>query len=273
MAFRNAPVPQNDGSTDWTKNCVPATCADIIDRTTVSATRVLGSEVRKASGVSGRGLMYSEAAAATLKLTTAKGRPVRLEPRYGLSRSTVRDTVAGGSVCGISIDTSVTRYTTRRTNYYVGGHTVYLLVYSWWPAGDRCTCEKLTATAHGEYTVDDPGTTAAGYLQWSADLVYRAAEKRTSYHGINLLVGPDTETVKWVGKESGAIRNAPRNDSPKEASVVVGRTYFGGRTDNGGSWDRSNGTKANGWIHVAYSGTSTSDYKWGWVMGRRMRRA
>ncbi|MGA0060615.1 MAG: hypothetical protein ACO3RU_13610 [Planctomycetota bacterium] len=261
-------MPQMDGSTDASKNCVPATGAGLIDRATVSTLRVRGADVRRASGIYGRGLSYGECAAAVLKLTTAKGRPVQLDPAYGLSRATVKDTVAGGEACGVSIHTSVTRYTTRRTNYYIGNHTVHAEKYRWRKASaSHCDCEKRTTSAHGEYLVDDPGTTLAGYLWWSADLLYRAAEKRTNGNGINLLVAPDTEILPWQCVKRAEIRSTPSYSTGRRLGYSVpGRIYKGGRTETGGRWKRSNGTYGNGWVHIVI-GQTDAGYKWGWVRG------
>lgn len=267
MSFHPAPNPQYAPSTSTSaRDCVAAVTAMLIERATVGATRVTHATVRAKSGApSTRGLYLWEGQKA------AKALGVDLEVVLGVSRNTLRDTVRGGHGVGVTIHTSVTRYTTRRTNFYVGPHELYVNAYSDWPAGEICDCEKRTSAAHGEFTVEDPGTSAAGYLQWSASLVYLAAEKLTSMYGqtgINLLVAPDTEIRPWKATIAGQIRSEPDYDKgTKLAAIVVGKTYKGGRTENGGNWLRKDGTKANGWTHVVISGTSPN-YKWGWAAGR-----
>lgn len=245
------------------RDCVAAVTAMLMERATVGRIRVSHATVRAKSGApSTRGLYLWEAE----KAAAALG--VNLEVVLNVSRNTFRDTVRGGNGVGVTIFTSVTRYTTRRTNFYVGPHEVYVNDYNDWPKGEICGCEKRTAAAHGEFTVEDPGTTSVGYLQWSADLLYRAAEKLTGDNGINLLVAPDTEIRPWKAMIEGQIRSEPDYDTgTKLAAIVVGKTYKGGRTENGGNWLRANGTKANGWTHVVISGTSPN-YKWGWWAGR-----
>lgn len=243
-------------------DCVPAVAAQLINRATVDALRPTHTDIRRASGVTGRGLYYSEAADAAL--TVSKGKVI-LEPRFGLSRGAMRDIVASGRATGLSIDTSVTRYTSRRTNTFVGGHTVYVQAYRWTAQG-QCGCEKNQQTSHGEFLIDDPGTTLAGFLWWSADLAYRAAEKRGGGH-INLLVGPDTEGVAWLGAAKGRFRALPDVDAKDLGPITVGHEYKGGRTEKGSGWQRADGSTGYGWIHVLVNG------KWCWANGRRLKRA
>ena len=269
MTFRPVKSGQYEPVTSTSaKDCVAATTAMLIERATVGRLRPTHATIRKASGApSTRGLYLYEA------VNAAKTLGVTLVASLWNSRNTMRDTVAGGAAVGVTIHTSVTRYTTRRTNYYVGPHEVYVQAYNYWPAGEVCACEKKTATAHGEYSVEDPGTTSVGYLQWSADLVYRAAEKLTG-GGINLLIAPDTEIRPWKAAIAGQIRSEPDYDTGRKlADIVLGRTYKGGRTENGGNWLRADGSKANGWTHVVISGTTPETYKWGWWAGRAGRQA
>lgn len=249
-------------------DCVPAATAALVNRSTVDALHPTHTDIRRASGVSSRGLTYSEAADAALKWASSKGRQVILAPRYGLSRAAMRDILASGRAVALSIDTSVTRYTTRRTNYFVGNHTVYVQSYRYWPGGEVCPCERRVSTQHAEFLIDDPGTTSVGFLWWSADLAYRAAEKRTGGHGINVLVGPDTEGARWAGRLKGRIRSEPRTTSKDLGPIDIGHVYPGGRTEAGGQWSRGDGTYGKGWVHV-----QRPNGAWGWVNARRVRHA
>lgn len=244
MSFKPQKLGQYEPSTSTSaRDCVATVAALLVDRATVSTIRSNHAKIRAASGApSTRGLYLYEAVNAVKKLYG-----ITLTASLWCSRNTVRDTVAGGSAVGVTIDCSVTRYTTRRTNYYTGLHEVFLVAYNYWPAGDVCGCEKRTTTAHGEFTVEDPGTTSVGYLQWSADLVYRAAEKVTGGSGINLLIAPDTE-----GRSRKALVDAKLYDTPYRSSKVM-RTLPKGTiakvtsTYNGGGWQRADGTTGYGW--------------------------
>lgn len=262
MSFRPAKSGQFEPVTPTSpKDCVAATTAQLINRATVDTIRTNHAVIRKRSGAPGtRGLYLAEAIAA------AKSFGVTLTPYYGLSRNETRDLVAAGHAVGFLIDCSVTRYTTRRTNFYTGPHMVYGNSYSWWPAGEKCACEKRTATAHGEYSIDDPGTTSVGYLQWSADLVYRAAESYANGSGIYLLAAPDTEGRSWKAVSASAIRSLPSySKGVTLATMKLGQVFPGGRTDNGGDWRRGDGQMANGWAHL-----QQPNGKYGWSKGESL---
>lgn len=257
MPFAPTPNPQMDNTTYARYNCVLASSVMLIDRATVSAKRPRTSSLRYHSKVTAlRGVTYGEAAVA------AKVFGVTLEPRYGLSRESVKNLVDGGRAIGISIDTSVTRYTSRRTGTFVGGHTIYVNDYRWVTSG--CRCERNTSIDHAEYQCEDPGTTSAGYLWWSASLLYRAAEKRGGGK-INVLVSRDTEGVSRVAVMSGGIRAASTSTAAKIKSISVGTSYAVTYTVTGGTWRRSNGTYGNGWHHVSVSGPD------GYIRGEALR--
>jgi hypothetical protein len=261
-----APNPQYLPSTSTSaKDCVAATGAMLAEGATVTAVRTDHSAIRRASGAPATRGLYLWESAKGVKAVTG----VELEVKLHVARSTVRDLVAGGSKCGVTIDTAVTRYTTRRTNYYVGPHEITLLDYQQWPAGEVCACEKATAATHAEFTVYDPGLTRTPARQWSAELVYRAAEKLTGlFNAINVLIAPDTEGVTWKATAVAAIRSEPSYSvGRKIGATVAGRTYAGGRTQNGGKYRRANGTYANGWIHIRVGDT------WGWRKSTGMEHA
>ncbi len=246
------------------KDCVAAVAAHGLERATVGATRLNHADIRRASGAPAtRGLYLYEAARAALELTG-----IELEVALYVTRNTARDTVAGGSACGITIHTAETRYTTRRTNYYVGPHEIIALAYTWWPKGEVCGCERKTAEAHAEFTVYDPGITTVPPRQWSANLVYRAAERLTGAGNINLLVFPDTEGRSWKALAKVEIRSQPSySTGRKVGTTVVGKAYPGGRTEKGGRWQRANGTYANGWVRIK------TDTGWEWIKGRAAKAA
>lgn len=245
------------------KDCVAATAAHGLQRATADRVRVTHADVRRESGApSTRGLYLYEAANACEELTG-----IRPEVVLYASRETLRGTVVGGQACGVTGHTAETRYTSRRTNYYVGPHEIDVLAWSWWPKGEICGCERKTAEAHAEFTVYDPGLTTIPPRQWSAGLVYRFAERLTGANHINLLVFPDTENRPWTASYVASIRSHPGLTwGKKVADTVKGKQYPGERTQKGGRWQRPNGTYGNGWVHIRYTST-----KWGWVPGKAVR--
>lgn len=241
------------------KDCVAATTAMLVERATVGRYRPTHVDIRRASGAPAtRGLLMVEAAKAANDLYD-----VTLTPSLGLSRATLRDTVGNGRAVGISISCAVTVNTSRRTNSYTGSHMVYANHYQVWPGGARCYCEKRATYKHGEFRIEDPGTTYAGYLWWSADLVYRAAEARTGGNGINILAAPDTEGVPWRCTAKTRVRTKRSFSTGATLTVLVPGSdkHIGGRTQNGGGWKRDDGTTANEWVHIKTS------KGWGWVRG------
>ena len=236
------------------KDCVAATTAMLVERALVGRIRPTHVDIRKLSGAPiSRGLYMAEAVIA------ANHYGVKLESQVGLNRTQTRDTIGNGRPAGGSIDCSVTVNTSRRTNSYTGNHMVYVHQYQYWPGGSRCECEKVATYAHGEFLVEDPGTTSAGYLWWSADLFYRAAEKRGNGL-INLLVGPDTEGRTWTALAARDVRTEPSYSTGKKlGSTKAGVKYAGGRTENGGNWKREDGSFADQWVHIKYG------QKWAWT--------
>ncbi len=247
------------------KDCVGAVTAMLVERATGGRVRPTHADIRKRSGApSTRGIADSEA----VKAAATYG--VKLTVLTGQNRDQVKNLVGNGRAVGVSISCAVTVHTKRATNAYTGPHKIFMNAYQWWPGGMKCECELGATYPHGEFLNEDPGTTLAGYLWWSADLVYRAAEARTGGHGINILVGPDTEGVAWLCIASATVRKEPSNSSPKHTSVVPGtHPHAGGRTQNGGTWPRANGTLADEWIHIQTPWVGG----WGWVPGKTMRLA
>lgn len=253
MAYQAPGYFQMDGSAYAASNCVLAACTDLIDRVTVGALRIPAPVLRKASGDTSGGVSYSQAAAVTYKVTSAKGRAVSLSPRYGLDRNKVVDLAAAGYPFGISILALITRYTTRRTGTFTGGHTVYVHSTRWigGTGSPACACEtNAKTTPHREFDVEDPGT-SAGYLWWSADLLFRAAEARGGGL-INVLTGRDTENVARTCVLGVAVHTQP---SMTSAVVAIGNTQPGvgyqvNETVNGGPWKRADGGTSYGWHHL-----------------------
>jgi hypothetical protein len=230
MSYAPPGYYQIDGSSYEQQNCVPSVCTDLIDRVTVGALRIPAPVIRKDSGITThRGISYLEA---TLAVDKATGGRVKLAARYGLNRTQVHDLAYAGFPFGISIDTSVTRYTPYHTGTFVGGHTVYV---------NGIGANALT------FHVEDPGT-SSGYMDWPADLLFRAAEKRGG-GVINILVGRDTEGVNRVSV------GTPLYDSPYRSSKLVrqfasGLTATVTNTVHGGGWPRADGGTSYGWHRV-----------------------
>lgn len=269
--FTDAPVPQIvPGAPYAQKNCVPATCGCNIGRSTVGRLRRSGAQVRAASAAAhlDRGLSYGEAVDAVEVTTSNTVKPLA---RYGLENADLRALADAGHSGAISIDTAVTHYTSRKTANYVGNHTVGWYDYRWVTDAANCRCELQGTTSatvdHGEFLVEDPGTTIAGYLWWSAGLLYRAAQARTGGNGINVIVFPDTEGVTRTVIVSGAaVRPKPSLSSPGFKYLGKGTYVRVVKTQNAGAWKRSDGSTANGWheVHLA-------DGRYGWVRGGALR--
>lgn len=247
MAYRNVPVPQGDGSRYQWLNCVCAVVADLIDRATLGHLRFSGADVRFETGDRTGGLDYYQAVMVADKMT---GGRVKLRAMLGADISDIRDGVAGGAPMGVSV---LMPY---------GGHTVYVIGYYW---TDRCQCERdlRDGVAHGEYTIDDPGTTKQGYVRWSAQKLYSKARARTGSLLVNLLAGEDTEGVNRAARRDGFLRSQPSMGAPTVASIRRGAGLRLQRTTNGGTWKRPNGTFADGWFY----GTVSTSSKAGWGRG------
>ena len=262
------------------KDCVAAEVAMQVETATAGRIRPTHADIRKWVLTHGggrddkgnvRGLTLTEGAQAAKALYG-----VTLVVLTGQTRTQVRDTVGNGRTAGISIDARVTVNTARATNDYgadktkMAGHLIFVRQYREWPGGSRCECELRATYKHGEFLVEDPGTTTAGYLWWSASLVYRAAEARTGNKGIQLLVGPDTESVAWKCIAGTRVRSEPSFQAGETMTTLIAGAdpHRGGRTENGGPWARPNGTQATQWIHI-----QLASGKWGWVRGGAMQLA
>lgn len=230
MPYQPAKNGQIDGSPLDESNCVPATCVMGVDRATVGTKRPTTAAIRKASGDTSGGLLFTDAARATEAVTGVKG-----TVRLGISRNDVRALLLGGHALTVGINCAVTRWTAYRTNYYTGFHAVF-----------ANSLYEQTAT------VEDPGTTSAGYLYWPLDLLYRAAESFTGNGGINVIVWPDTEGVTKVAVKTGRIRGTASTEGPDLGPIVLGKAYTAVTTVTGGSWwSARRKAYANGWWRVA----------------------
>lgn len=276
--FRGEPLPQHTSSTYWQKDCVPSASALCVNRTTVDMLRPRPWDIRQAGQVlEYRGMSYGEAVMGVVTWTTKKGRKIVPTARYGITRTDFKAFVDGGHACVISIACQITVNTLRATNDYTGSHSVSVHDYRWCVSASDCRCDlkgkAAAATDHGEYLVEDPGTTTGGWLWWSAALLFRAAEFRTG-DGINCIVFPDTEGVTWIAIREGEIRTEASYTTGKRIKLAsVGHAYHGGVTRNGGPWERADGTVAHGWTHVVYAGTTPDTYEYGWWAGRAGRQA
>ncbi len=228
-------------------DCVPTTSSMGCDGATAGVKRPSQLALRRATGIPyPYGISYVSMANATESVAGVKA-----EARYGLSRYQVMAIPQGGRDFGISIDCSVTRYTTRRTGYFTGNHTVFVPAggYSVHVAGDVCGCEKRTQERHSEFQVQDPGTFSVGYLQWSAELLFAAAEARTYNRGINVLVFPDRTDVYRLGKGSGWVRSKPSSEGAHVKRVGTGK-YHVLEIVWGEAWWRPDGGRSNAWYRT-----------------------
>ena len=239
---------QVTGSPLQFQNCVAATGTMLIDRATVGRLRIGPDTIRAATGDKVGGLRYSQLADAAIKVTDGE---VMLDVRRLDNRGQLRDLVASGRGVGFIGSAAVTRPTSRRTNSFTGIHSWMIGALVHVPAGG-CQCEAKIATQHDEFAVEDPGTTLAGWLRWSAGLVYRTAEAAGDIWTISTR---DTEGVKRVAIGPGHVRATPSTDAKPLRAIVVGRTYSVVETVRGGRWSRGGGKGyAYGWHRVAAGG-------------------
>lgn len=239
--------------------CVPTSASMAIDATTGGVKRPSVHSLRNAAGVPHPyGISYIAMTGATLEVSG-----IRSEARFGCSRSQVVAIPVGGRGHLISISAAVTRYTARRTGTFTGGHTVYVPPggYSVWPGGERCGCEKATTVRHSEFRVQDPGTFSVGFQQWSAELLFRAAEARTAGAGINVLVFPDTTDVYRKVTEAGWIRAKPTTQSTRVRRLEAGaRARHVRRIVAGEAWFRADGSRSNAWAELWAGGFFRMDH-------------
>jgi hypothetical protein len=239
--------------------CVPTSASMACDAATGGKKRPAVEALRKATTVAHPyGISYSAIAHATAEVAN-----VPSEARYGLSRSQVVALASSGRPFCISIDCSVTRYTARRTGTFTGGHTIYgpPMSYSNWPGGSDCGCEKDTSTRHSEFRMQDPGTYSVGFVQWSAELLFRAAEARTGGNGINVLVFPDTTDVYRAVIEAGWVRSKPTTESAKVRRVEAGdRPRHIRRFVTGEAWFRPDGGRSTAWAELWAGGYFRGDH-------------
>lgn len=238
MTYRPGSCYQLDGTPYASENCVACTGVLLIDRYTVGRIRTTAAEIRKRSGVQvHKGIEYRvlEAVAAGFGVTLER----RGFDNPATRRGQLMNLVASGRGVGLIIDTHVTAGTPFRTggpNYtFKGIHSIFLSEYAF----------RQVEKPHAVFVVEDPGT-KAGYLEWPADLVYRAAEAGGN-GAIYTIATLDTEGVLRKGRIKANQRSAPNLTSKDVGNIVVGRDYRVLSTRNGGPWTRDNGTQANGW--------------------------
>jgi hypothetical protein len=251
VPFRGEPLPQHTSSSYWQKDCVPASSALCVNGTSVDVLRPTPWNIRQAAGVlEYRGMSYGEAVMGVVTWTGKQGRRITPTVRYSVTRADFKAFVDGGRRCVISISCYVTVRTKRATNDYTGNHSMSVHDYRW--AATTCMCELKGTTAagtdHGEYLVEDPGTTTTGYQWWSAALLFKAAEFRTGGDGIDCIVFPDTEGVTRTGVGGYFYDSAFRSSTRKQA-IGTG-PYTVTNTTNGGGWQRPDGSTGYGWYRV-----------------------
>lgn len=264
------PTSQLTGTLLAKKNCT-WTCATMGEhRHSVGRFRHGPDALRAESGDTLGGSTYGQNAVTVSQVT---GGAVKLEPRFSLTRSMVRDYVAGGRGGSISIDTAVTANTTRRTGTYIGPHSVFVNAYFWRAASSSaCSCEKQTKLAHAEFDVCDPGKylqAGTKFMRWSADLLYRAAERRggggAGSSVIAMLLTRDTEGVTRTAVEAGHLYLDASTSSTVVASFSSGHSFTVLATADGAGWKAPDGATRKNW-HRA-KGASTTGY----VMGRTLQ--
>lgn len=238
--YRPAKCSQIDGSSYQQQNCVAAGTVMLMDRGTVGRVRTTPAEVRRRSGAtvdaSGRkrGLFLSEAEA------VAKSFGVVLEQRGfdnpATRRGQLMNLVASGRGVGVCIDTHVTAGTDYATNWFRGRHFVVINQYAW----------RMQEKPHAVFITEDPGTTQAGWLEWPADLLYRAAEAYAN-GVIFTLATLDTEGVSRRVRLRAALKSAPSPRAATRGHTSVGEHRTVARTVNGAP--RANGDY--GWHELA----------------------
>lgn len=222
--YKPKPKPQNDGTTWWHSNCTWAVTGEHIDAATLGRQSPSPGHLRDLSDDTSGGSSYTQN---QMVAQTYYG--VRLYPRTG-TRENFHDGVVAGRRMSASISCRETHNTKRETNDFLGTHTVFVNDYRWvdQPAGS-CKCELAGTAAgntdHGEYEVEDPGTTSAGYLWWSAKLLYRAMEARTDLYGgegLLFMVGPDTEGAAAKMRVAGNVRSGPGGGYKDVGDIAAG---------------------------------------------------
>lgn len=229
-------------------DCVPAACAEAVDRVTVGAIRVTHVDIRRASAKPfGGRLSYSEGVNATMAVTGVQG-----DVRLGVSPADVKKLLIGGSALTISMDASVTHGTACGTYDFLGDHSEFINSYD--PVNDT-------------FHLDDPGTTPIGFHDCPAALILRAALERSGQRGVNVIVWPDTEGVSWTARKVHSLRDLPSYKTGKAIGATrIGTVYAGGRTQNGDPYPL-NGRTVDGFVHVLDPHTK----RWLWTVGDSFR--
>lgn len=269
--FRDEPVKQITGTPLGPKNCVPATLACNVGRSTVGALRRTGDQIRAASPTAAkanRGMSYVEGVEAVIISTDGTVGPDAL---FFITNADMKELADSGASGAVSIDASVTVGIPHcATNSYTGGHTIGWYDYRWvnQPA-DVCRCEKAgTAEGnvdHGEILIEDPGTSFAGYRWWSFEILTKAAQARTGQRGINVVQFRDTEGVNRRAIATGKIRATPSTTGKALADIKSGQMYFIMATENGGAWQRADLGFSRGWHKIRMN-----DGRIGYVRGEAL---
>lgn len=229
-------------------SCVPESTRHGVNQCTAGGKDPSAYSLRKAVGDFSGGMSYIQMTEATPK---AAG--VQSWAKYGIEPVDAKAIVEAGHPTVWSIDTAVTRPYSIRTCYCNIGHSIHIPAGAFTvfqPDGDRCTCEKRITTRHGEYTMQDPGT-SAGYRRISASLLYKAALTRAGNGGVNILVLPDVTHVRRRAKSTatGSIRARADGSSRSRGSIVPGRRYDIARPVRGTRY-RIGSRYAHGWFEL-----------------------
>lgn len=207
------------------KDCVAAVVAYLIWRATGGKVTVSHAEVRLWSGApSTRGLTMTEGQKA------ARHWGVELGVAQ-ISGEVLWQTVKGGASVGVIVHCPPWLIFTGSA--YQGNHEMYLHAAVDWPKGEVCTCDRKTALAHREYTVEDPGSKSAGYLQRSEQYVLAGARKASGGTNVWTHVGPDTEGVERKSTARVRARVSPSTASAPTRWIEIGQVVFVKRTLNG----------------------------------------
>jgi hypothetical protein len=254
MTYRPNKEGQIDGSYYQNENCVAACTTMLIDRATVGRLRIPARRIRQLSGVTTRrGLTLGEAEAVAKKFGVVLEQ--RRLPADGTQRGKLQALVAGGRGVAVVINTSITYGTPYATNQFRGSHLVISNQYAW----------REIEKPHAIFVTEDPGTTAAGWLEWPADLLYRAAEASYGGGAIYTLSTRDTEGVTRQARKAGYYRASAAMSAKGLGRFPIGQSMLVLNTVNGGGWKRPDGSTANGWHRVKH-GTGVA-----FVRGDRLR--
>lgn len=223
-------VPQGDGTKFQWVNCGCAMCRGLLLASSTGRVSVSSARIRRASGDRSGGIEGDVLAETCNRITD-----MRLVYTSFADRAMVRDLMEQRAM-GFIIDTRETAHTRFRTNDFIGNHWV------WGPGGAIDLRNRTTS-------IDDPGTTRAGFLNWPLDLLFDAAERAGGGRLFVMMATPSENVNKTVITPHAAIRSDPSTRARRIERLDKGESIHVLRTRRGGQWPREDGTMADGW-HV-----------------------